>query len=572
MKPKHTIQTLLFIFLICTVPLQAQELYTQSNAAHPTNESNATTGWVAANGGTTVTSDATEAYSGTHSIKIEATSDGWRRASYTFNTKIGAQYSISIYAKSASTEGPGFYQWTGFGDFQSQGITSTDWTEYTFNFTAVESSASILVYTGNPSLTGNAVYIDNISIVESMPSPVSLPLYINVGGPQLTHNDGTVFAADEYFLGGAAYTNSSALVSSLYQSERYASSKNIYYNMGVPNGNYRVTLHFAEIYYGATGGESGGVGTRIFDVNIEGILVLDNYDIIADVGSETEVAKTFDVTVNDGVMNFHLTSETADGGSNNPKLSAIEVVDLSTIETEAPTQPQVSYSTTDTTISLSWSSTDNVAVTGYNLSINGGNPVTLTPPNSTSYQFTGLTANTAYQIAINAYDDAGNNSLYTYLTLTTDGSSGSSGGGTVSSSWLDVVSSTNIYYNDGNVGIGTTDPGTWKLAVNGNIRSKEIKVESDWADYVFDKNYDLPTLEEVEHHIKEKGHLMNIPSASEVARDGILLGDINKRLLEKIEELTLYVIQQNKQIQDLNSKVEQQQDQIKRLLEETTKN
>jgi len=106
---------------------------------------------------------------------------------------------------------------------------------------------------------------------------------------------------------------------------------------------------------------------------------------------------------------------------------------------------------------------------------------------------------------------------------------------------------------NGNVGIGTTNPGTYKLAVNGNIRAKEIKVETGWADYVFKPDYELPTLAEVEQHIKEKGHLINIPSAKAVAKNGIQLGEMNKLLLQKIEELTLYVIDLKKenQAQDL---------------------
>ncbi len=109
----------------------------------------------------------------------------------------------------------------------------------------------------------------------------------------------------------------------------------------------------------------------------------------------------------------------------------------------------------------------------------------------------------------------------------------------------------------GEVGIGTTDPGQeWRLAVNGKIRAKEIKVETGWSDFVFEKDYDLPTLEEVEKHINDKGHLKDIPSAAEVAKNGILLGDMDSKLLQKIEELTLYQIEANKLIQALRKEVD----------------
>lgn len=108
-----------------------------------------------------------------------------------------------------------------------------------------------------------------------------------------------------------------------------------------------------------------------------------------------------------------------------------------------------------------------------------------------------------------------------------------------------------IIQDGGNIGIGTTNPNGWKLAVNGKIRAKEIKVETGWADYVFEENYELPTLKEVENYIRQKGHLKNIPSALEVEKNGIQLGEMNVKLLEKIEELTLYTIAQEKQIQTL---------------------
>jgi hypothetical protein len=100
----------------------------------------------------------------------------------------------------------------------------------------------------------------------------------------------------------------------------------------------------------------------------------------------------------------------------------------------------------------------------------------------------------------------------------------------------------------GNVGIGTTNP-TNKLDVNGTVHSQEVKVDMlGWSDFVFKKEYNLPTLEEVEKHIAEKGHLENIPSEKEVLENGINLGEMNAKLLQKIEEMTLYLIEMKKDI------------------------
>lgn len=103
----------------------------------------------------------------------------------------------------------------------------------------------------------------------------------------------------------------------------------------------------------------------------------------------------------------------------------------------------------------------------------------------------------------------------------------------------------------GNVGIGYSNPQN-KLDVNGNVHAKEVKVDlQGWPDYVFKKDYKLSGLDEVEKHIEEKGHLPNIPSAENVMKDGVKLGEMNAKLLEKIEELTLYVIQLNKDFKQL---------------------
>mgnify|MGYP001549979603 CR=1 FL=1 len=99
----------------------------------------------------------------------------------------------------------------------------------------------------------------------------------------------------------------------------------------------------------------------------------------------------------------------------------------------------------------------------------------------------------------------------------------------------------------GDIGMGTTDPKGYKLAVNGKVRAHEIKVETaNWPDYVFAPGSTLPPLTAPERHIKGKGHLPGIPSAAEVKTNGIDLGAMNAKLLQKIEELTLHLREMEK--------------------------
>lgn len=113
-----------------------------------------------------------------------------------------------------------------------------------------------------------------------------------------------------------------------------------------------------------------------------------------------------------------------------------------------------------------------------------------------------------------------------------------------------------VVANNGKVGIGVSNPSN-ALDVNGTIRAKEVKVETGWADFVFAPDYQLPTLGEVESHIKEHKHLPGIPTEAEVKENGTNLGEMNVKLLQKVEELTLYMIQQNKEIEALKKEVQQ---------------
>ncbi len=113
------------------------------------------------------------------------------------------------------------------------------------------------------------------------------------------------------------------------------------------------------------------------------------------------------------------------------------------------------------------------------------------------------------------------------------------------------------YYNSGNIGVGTTAQTNYKLAVDGKIHTKEVQVDqNNWPDYVFTKDYQLPSLEEVERHLKEKGHLINIPSANEVKAQGIELGEMNRLLLEKVDELTLYLLNQTQKSKELKGRIQ----------------
>jgi hypothetical protein len=114
-----------------------------------------------------------------------------------------------------------------------------------------------------------------------------------------------------------------------------------------------------------------------------------------------------------------------------------------------------------------------------------------------------------------------------------------------------------IYINtSGNVGVGTMNP-TSKLTVAGNINSREVKVTVDaGADFVFDTNYNLPSLDSVDKYIKENKHLPEIASADEMKKDGINLSEMNIKLLQKIEEMTIYIIEQQKQNSKQSKEIE----------------
>jgi glucose/arabinose dehydrogenase/PKD repeat protein len=191
-------------------------------------------------------------------------------------------------------------------------LTASDLTEgvYIFRLTATDDESDI-------------GFDDAIITVSSQSDAIR----INSGGPTYSF-DTTTWSADQHFNAGAITTVTTAIANTnndqLYQTERYATSGDLIYEIPVANGEYNVNLHFAEIFYGVPGGAVGGIGARIFNVDIEnGTETLLNYDIIAQAGgSATAIVESFtNVTVTDGTLTITLT-----GVVELPKISGIEVI------------------------------------------------------------------------------------------------------------------------------------------------------------------------------------------------------------------------------------------------------
>ena len=162
------------------------------------------------------------------------------------------------------------------------------------------------------------------------PEPTSNVIRINAGGKAYTDVNGNLWSADQYFTGGRTYSSKANISDTeddkLYQTERW--TKNLSYIVPVTNGDYKVTVKFAELYWNSA-------DKRSFDLSAEGKLVLDDLDIFTEAGKNTALDKSFNITVSDGKLNLDFLTN-----SDNAKLAAIEIVGDSTSIPEPTPEPE----------------------------------------------------------------------------------------------------------------------------------------------------------------------------------------------------------------------------------------
>ena len=207
----------------------------------------------------------------------------------------------------------------------------TDNTDGTYTATVTNTKAETVTITGTLS---DVAITDTAEIIfDPLPPVDSLVIAINAGGEQVLI-DAVTFVKDTLFtLPSTPFSNDmindilATEADTLYVTERIrgigVDLGTIGYSIPVDNATYEVKLHFAELYWGleGQGGAAGGVGSRIFDVMVEDSLVIDDYDIFADVGAATATIKTHETMVVDGTLNIVLTASV-----DQPKISAIEVI------------------------------------------------------------------------------------------------------------------------------------------------------------------------------------------------------------------------------------------------------
>ncbi|TGD82216.1 malectin domain-containing carbohydrate-binding protein [Hymenobacter wooponensis] len=271
----------------------------------------------------------------------------------------GPDQSLRLPATSTSLAGSGTdpdgsisaYRWSQVSGPNTASFSSLTAPSPTVSGLVAGSYVFSLVVTDNQQASSAADLV-TVSVI----SDANTALYrLNSGGGQLTTSLGT-FASDQYYGSSNTYTVTTPIAGTtddaLYQTERYGNNGLLTYALPVTNGTYRVVLHFAENWWTA-------VGQRVFDVSMEGAKVLDNFDIFRKVGLNTATTETFTATVADGTLNILLSSLSSDGGVDQPKVAAIEVLSAGTNQAPvANAGPDQSLRLPATSTSLTGSGSD----------------------------------------------------------------------------------------------------------------------------------------------------------------------------------------------------------------------
>ncbi|WP_171036587.1 malectin domain-containing carbohydrate-binding protein [Dyadobacter sediminis] len=305
--------------------------------------------------------------------------------------------------------------------------TATDDASQTHTYSLIKAPAGATidaatgVFTWTPAATGTFIFtvkvtdngspalsdVEDITVTVSN-SPSASAIRINAGGAAFTASGSRQFMGDNYF-GGTNRTGT--LASSvdilnttddvLYRSER--SSEAFNYSIPVSNGTMNVVLHFAETWFGAPGGGTGGSGKRRFNVDIEGSRKLTNYDIYAKAGGALRpVVETFTVTVTDGILNINFIV----GSVNIPKISAIEVIPQTTTSNTAPVLAAIGNKTVTVGQAMSFTATATDANAGQSKTFSLVNSPSGAAINATTGVFTWTPSTTGtYTFAVKVTDN-----------------------------------------------------------------------------------------------------------------------------------------------------------------------
>ncbi|MFC4220523.1 fibronectin type III domain-containing protein [Flagellimonas marina] len=588
---------LLLTFFICISWSYAQDLHTDSNAVSVGNESNSTVGWAAQ---ATLTTDNTDVQSGNFSFRVVSTANNGRLLEYVFNATVGVDYTIRIWAKEGDTSNsPAFANWLGMNGFATTPIVGTAWTEYVFNVTATSTTPTIRVYTSPFSqrfVQGNTVLIDAVSIIADgsdteSPTAVSDLTSSNTTSTTTVLNwsaatDNVGVTNYEIFQDGVSIANTGTTtsfnVTGLAPSTSYdftVFAEDAAGNVSTVSNTETVNTDAAPDVQAPTAVSdlsSSNTTTTTTDLSWSAAtdnVGVTNYEVFQDGVSiaNTGTTTSFNVTGLAPSTSYDFTVFAEDAAGNVSTVSNTETVNtLGIPDTEAPTAVSdlTSNNTTSTTTVLNWSAaTDNVGVTNYEIFQDGVSIANT--GTTTSFNVTGLAPSTSYDFTVFAEDAAGNVSTVSNTeTVLTEANTGivdytSENANLNTVDWI----ASNLYA-DQNVGIGTTNTHGYRLAVAGNVIAEGVRVElqTNWPDFVFESDYDLPQLDQVRAFIAANGHLPNVPSAKQVENDGIDLGSMDAKLLQKIEELTLYLLSQESQIKELKRENSEMKELLKNLL------